>query len=165
MRKCLKSALVVMFIVVASPAWGQDNDRSSRRERLIQRFDTDGDGRLDREERRRARAFVKQLRQRHRENEAIPQTVVPGTTDLYKLKTGPYTVESRQSFELRDPRRDKIIPLRITWPNARGPHPLIVFCHGALGSKDAGQPLVQHWASHGYVVIQPTFGDSMSLMS
>jgi hypothetical protein len=30
-------------------------------------------------------------------------------------------------------------------------------------SKDNYQPLVTHWASHGYVVIQPTHSDSRSL--
>jgi predicted dienelactone hydrolase len=69
------------------------------------------------------------------------------------------------TYELRDTQRDKVIPLRITWPKADGPHPLIVFCHGALGSKDGGDPMANHWASHGYVVIRPTFGDSISLMS
>src|SRR5690606_31830494 len=39
------------------------------------------------------------------------------------------------------------------------------FCHGALGSKESAQPLASYWASHGYVAVQPTFGDSISLLS
>ena len=41
----------------------------------------------------------------------------------------------------------------------------MVFSHGASGSKDAYQPLIRHWASHGYVCIQPTHGDSLTLIS
>jgi len=60
---------------------------------------------------------------------------------------------------LQTPDRD--IPLRITWPAGTDPCPVLIWCHGALGSKDAYQELIRSWVSHGYVVIQPTFGDSL----
>jgi len=40
-----------------------------------------------------------------------------------------------------------------------------VLCHGLGGSKDGLLPLSEPWASHGYVVIQPSFSDSFQYMS
>lgn len=42
--------------------------------------------------------------------------------------------------------------------------PVIIWSHGALGSKDGYQPLAEFWAAHGYVVIQPTHEDSAKLL-
>ena len=43
--------------------------------------------------------------------------------------------------------------------------PVIVFSHGAGGSRLAYDPLVEHWVSHGYVVVRMTHGDSVSRLS
>lgn len=111
------------------------------------------------------------LRQRLKElggrsdSPAVAGKIDPADSRLYKLPAGPYERTVIESFTLRDEKRDKDLPLRITVPAGDGPCPLILYSHGALGSKDGYQPLVEHWASHGYVVIQPTHGDSISLMS
>ncbi len=84
---------------------------------------------------------------------------------LYKAGDGPMTVEYVETLEIKDERRDKTLPVRITWPKDEGKYPLIVFSHGALGSKDHYEPLVKHWVSHGYVCIQPTHEDSFWLLS
>jgi len=52
--------------------------------------------------------------------------------------------------------------VRVTYPKGDGPWPVIVFSHGLYGSKDGYQVLARFWASHGYVVIQPTHPDSLS---
>jgi predicted dienelactone hydrolase len=152
--------------VLTATALAEEPDAPSRREKLtrfIQRFDRDGDGRLSADERKELRTFLAELRGRRQP--AIPQTVFPGKTDLYKLADGPAKLQVVETFPLPDEDRDKTIPLRITVPAGQKPAPLIIFCHGALGSKDGAGPLVTHWASHGHIVIQPTFGDSISLMS
>lgn len=41
--------------------------------------------------------------------------------------------------------------------------PVIIFSHGAGGCKENYRPLVDYWVAHGYVCIQPTHGDSLSL--
>jgi dienelactone hydrolase len=74
-------------------------------------------------------------------------------------------VATAERVVLRDERRDKDLEVRVTWSDAGGPQPVIVFSHGMFGSKDGYQPLVQHWASHGSVVVQPTHADSLSLES
>lgn len=81
-----------------------------------------------------------------------------------QTQRGPYDTESA-TLELRDDDRGKDLPIRVTWPDAdKGPWPLIVYSHGAFGSRDNYKPLVEHWVSHGYVVVQPTHSDSLSLM-
>ncbi len=59
---------------------------------------------------------------------------------------------------------ERDVPVRVTYPVGPGPFGVIVFCHGALGSKDGYQPLADFWAGNGFVVIRPTFGDSLTLM-
>jgi len=82
---------------------------------------------------------------------------------LYKVAKGPHTVEALPKLVLHDGKRDKDLQLRITYPKAGGPFPVIVWSHGAFGSKDAYQPLVRHWASHGYVCIQASHSESVAL--
>jgi len=166
-RTWLITALLITAMGVVAPRTAAQDEPADRRARLrqfIERFDDDGDGRLSASERAAMRKFLQELRGRI-DHEPIPQTVFPGKTDLYKLADGPHEIAVVETYMLRDAKRDKQIPLRLTFPRAEGKYPLIVFCHGAMGSKDAGQPLATFWASHGYVVIQPTFGDSISLMT
>lgn len=48
------------------------------------------------------------------------------------------------------------------WPSDRPPVGHVLFCHG-LGSSGRGyEALSRHWARHGYVVIHPTFADSIN---
>lgn len=150
--------IVCLLGLSAATDAGQDG-----RAKLIERFDTNGDGRLDSAERAELRKFIGDLRgPRHK---PLPQTLSPGQADLYKFTDGPHEIDEIKTANLVDPDRDKTIPLRLTFPKAGGPYPVVIFCHGALGSKDGGDPLAHFWASHGYVVIRPTFGDSISLMS
>jgi dienelactone hydrolase len=81
---------------------------------------------------------------------------------LYKPQTGPYALKVVEQYTLTAAARD--VPMRVTWPDGQGPFPLLIWCHGALGSSDGYHDLVRHWVSHGYVVIQPTFGDSLQFM-
>ena len=62
--------------------------------------------------------------------------------------------------ELQDAKRSKLLTIRVTYPQAPGRYPLIVFSHGAGGSGDNYLELTRHWAEHGYVVVQPTHIDS-----
>jgi len=79
--------------------------------------------------------------------------------DLYAHDREPAEIDTR-SFALHDKQRRKDLDLRVTWPDEPGRHPVLIFSHGATGSKDVYQPLAKFWAGHGYVVIQPTHLDS-----
>ncbi|WP_306204056.1 alpha/beta hydrolase family protein [Actinoplanes sp. RD1] len=59
----------------------------------------------------------------------------------------------------------KVPPLRVrvTAPRERDETPVILFSHGFGSSYDAYGPLVDHWATAGFAVIQPTHLDSRRL--
>lgn len=92
-------------------------------------------------------------------------TTAPQTSDaLGKLaKRGPHAFEVQADVVLRDEERSKDLPIRITWPKHEGAAPVLVWSHGLYGSKDAYEPVSRFFASHGWVVIQPTHSDSLSL--
>jgi predicted dienelactone hydrolase len=68
---------------------------------------------------------------------------------------------------LRDEKRQKDLEVRVRYPavaqDAPGRFPLVVFSHGAGGSRDAFPDLTAHWTSHGYMVVLPTHADSIQL--
>lgn len=155
----------LIILGINAHAVAQDADRAERIAALKARFDVDGNGKLDADERQALRQFLKDNFGGNREKAALPQKLWPGEAPLYKFEQGPHELGEIKTVNLEDPDRKKIIPLRITYPKADGPFPVIVFCHGALGSNEVGDPLVAYWGSHGYIVIRPTFGDSAKYLS
>ncbi len=79
---------------------------------------------------------------------------------FYKLKAGPHSVGTAKTLTLHDGKRDKNLQLRVTYPKGEGEFPVIVWSHGATGTKDMYQPIVKHWVSHGYICIQADHSDS-----
>lgn len=70
-----------------------------------------------------------------------------------------------QSLNLHDDQRNKDIPLRAAWPRETdGPLPLIVFSHGATGSREGYTPLVEYWVSQGYICLQPSHADAWAMV-
>ncbi len=64
---------------------------------------------------------------------------------------------------IHEPTQNRDVSLRITAPVNGTKLPVILFAHGAQYSKDDYLPLSEFWASHGYVVIQPTHIDSTTI--
>src|SRR5229473_4971653 len=91
-----------------------------------------------------------------------PDAPVPPSADTngYELEPGPYAVSEVEDLVLHDAKRDKDLHMRIFYPNDAGKNPVIVFSHGAGGSQTCCDGLTHHWASYGYVTIQPTHDDS-----
>jgi len=87
---------------------------------------------------------------------------VPHLNDAngYELAPGPYIVSEAEHLVLHDAKRGKDLHVRIFYPNDSGKYPVIVFSHGAGGSQNCCDGLTRHWASYGYVTIQPTHDDS-----
>ena len=81
----------------------------------------------------------------------------------YKMELGPLPVRAIKTVVVHDAQRKKELQLRIHHPVGTGPFPVIIWSHGAGGSKDNYLTLMEHWASHGYVTIQPTHSDSRAL--
>jgi predicted dienelactone hydrolase len=78
------------------------------------------------------------------------------------LVPGPYEVLTVERVVLHDDVRHKDVPLKIYYPDAPGPFPVIVFSHGALASKDGYAGLARYWASHGFVSVHPSHADSVA---
>ncbi|MEO0421296.1 MAG: hypothetical protein AAF184_03100 [Pseudomonadota bacterium] len=99
------------------------------------------------------------------ERDAPAPTAAPWNgSDYYKLAPGPYAFDVVRRVDLDDRARNKQLQVRVTYPRAApAPRPLIVFAHGAWASNENYQPLVEHWASHGYVVLQANHRDSAAL--
>lgn len=89
-------------------------------------------------------------------------TSFPGwAADAYKSEAGPSEVGVANSVVLSAPDRD--ISLRISYPvGDGGPYPVVVLSHGGGCAGGSYGVIGDHWASHGYMVIQPTHPDSIS---
>lgn len=84
----------------------------------------------------------------------------------YKLAPGPWAVGVVDRLVLKDPHRRKNVEVTVRYPRAKGSRgrtafPLVVFSHGAGGSRAAFPELTTHWASHGYVVVIPSHAGSI----
>ncbi len=62
---------------------------------------------------------------------------------------------------LRDSKRGKDLEVSLTYPRQPGRYPLIVFSHGAFGSKDGYGPLAHYWSENGLIVARPMHEDSL----
>lgn len=83
-------------------------------------------------------------------------------TDGYKLETGPMAVNELQGLVLHDEKRNKDVHVRIFYPVITGKYPVIIFSHGAGGADTCCESLTRHWATYGYITIQPVHDDSVA---
>ncbi len=99
---------------------------------------------------------------RHPAAAAPSATPAPPSTEAngYELAPGPYAVSEVEDLVLHDAKHGKELHVRIFYPNDSGKYPVIVFSHGAGGSQTCCDALTRHWATYGYVTIQPTHEDS-----
>ena len=75
----------------------------------------------------------------------------------------PTPVISFKPIVLAAPERGDDLQVRVSMPATGDQLPVIVFSHGYGQSMDVYAPLVDIWAAHGFVVIQPTHLDSTTL--
>ncbi len=84
-----------------------------------------------------------------------------GDTDaLYKSTRGPHDVTIVDRLALTDPAQRRNVILRVLYPDGAGPYPVVAFSTGMFCYPQMYDRIVSHWASHGYVVIQPNHLDS-----
>jgi dienelactone hydrolase len=90
-------------------------------------------------------------------------------SDRFVLSKGDCSVV-RRDVTIHDGSRAKDIELRVRIPRPAGGKsapregwPLVVFSHGAGGSRDAFPDLLEFWGSHGYATIAITHEDSLLL--
>ncbi|WP_078873143.1 alpha/beta hydrolase family protein [Streptomyces sp. NRRL S-1868] len=75
----------------------------------------------------------------------------------------PATVVSAKPVVLPAPGRGEDLQVRVSAPATGEGLPVLVFSHGFGWSLDGYAPLADHWAAHGFVVVQPTHLDSRTL--
>lgn len=75
----------------------------------------------------------------------------------------PSPVVSVKPIVLSAPGRGENLKVRVSAPTTGRNLPIIVFSHGSGSSLEGYGPLVDFWAAHGFVVIQPTHLDSRTL--
>jgi len=92
---------------------------------------------------------------------ALPEETSREAADGYKLETGPLAVTEVSDIVLHDEKRNKDLHVRIFYPVQQGKYPVIVFSHGAGGSESCCESLTRHWATYGYITMQPTHDDSI----
>ena len=68
-----------------------------------------------------------------------------------------------EQLKLTNEELGKELGVRLSFPRSDGTFPVVLFSHGAYSSKDLYGLLLDHWASHGYVVLAPTHRDSTTL--
>lgn len=73
------------------------------------------------------------------------------------------TIVSAEPVTLAAPERGTDLRVRIAAPATGDELPVIVFSHGFGTGLDDYRPLADHWAAHGFVVVQPTHLDSRTL--
>lgn len=70
----------------------------------------------------------------------------------YKSEPGPHDVGAVR-YEWPDTNRRRAVPVKIYLPTGGSAFPVLVFSHGAGGSREGYEYLGRHWASHGYVSV------------
>ncbi len=73
--------------------------------------------------------------------------------EIPALEPGPYVVIKREAQTLT--LGDRNLRLRVVEPQGTGPFALILFSHGFASDTDQYDALLNHWASHGYIVVAP----------
>lgn len=89
-------------------------------------------------------------------------TLLAGCTaaGAYKPAPGPFAVLVTEPVTVTDPAQPRDIPVRVAAPAGPGPYPVVVFSHGARCYPQGYGPVIEHWVSHGYVVLLPDHLDS-----
>ncbi|MCX2430395.1 alpha/beta hydrolase family protein [Pedobacter sp. GR22-10] len=80
------------------------------------------------------------------------------------MKEQIFDTQMTNALILAAPGREHPLEVRLTAPVTGTELPLILFAHGFGSSAYGYDPLVNYWAARGFLVIQPTFLDSKTLL-
>ena len=94
---------------------------------------------------------------------------------VYKLQRGPYNVVAKTGAVLVTD-EDKALDISLFYPEQPHPEqssaghteeqfPLLLFSHGNWSTKDKYNAVIEHWVSHGYIVLAPNHLDCCSAIN
>jgi fermentation-respiration switch protein FrsA (DUF1100 family) len=93
-----------------------------------------------------------------------PTSNMMDTSDMPDAATtGTAPVVSVKPIVLPAPGRGEDLRVRVSAPVTGHGLPVVLLAHGFGSSLDGYGPLADHWAAHGFVVVQPTHLDSRTL--
>jgi para-nitrobenzyl esterase len=117
-------ALIALGLLSTVGTAQQRRDRAGADKSLMQRFDSNGDGQIDDQERRSVREKIRQMQNK-------PGAMTPsGKTE---------TVGGRLVTEMQYASSDgRMIPCVLSMPPGDGPFPVLVTIHGGQGNRDLG---------------------------
>jgi len=81
----------------------------------------------------------------------------------WNTAAGPYDVKHVDELKLFDEKQDREIVLQVSYPDAEGSFPVVVFSHGAFCYPQQFRSVTDRWVSNGYVVIALNHLDSPNL--
>ena len=82
---------------------------------------------------------------------------------LYGAAQGPYEVTASRNLVLPGGADKRDLELNLYYPGDGQGFPLLLFSHGNWSNKDSYDQIIEHWVSHGYVVIAPNHLDCCSM--
>ena len=118
------SAVLAPFLLLLNIAQAQDRSGADKgaNSSLIQRFDTNGDGKIDEQERRAVRSKMQQMQNK-------PGAMTPSAQ--------PKMIGNRTITDMQFASSDgKLIPCVLSMPQGTGPFPVLVTIHGGQGNRD-----------------------------
>lgn len=78
---------------------------------------------------------------------------------LYGVKPGHHQVVAVRGLTLAGHKGERDLLLNLYFPGEGTEHPLLLFSHGNWSDKESYDRIIEHWVSHGYVVIAPNHLD------
>ncbi|MGW5761790.1 alpha/beta hydrolase family protein [Streptomyces tendae] len=87
----------------------------------------------------------------------------PVSATAHATATAPAPVVSVKPVVLPAPERAEDLRVRVSAPVTGHRLPVVLLAHGFGSSLDGYGPLADHWAAHGFVVVQPTHLDSRTV--
>ncbi|MFV8783958.1 alpha/beta hydrolase family protein [Microbulbifer sp. SA54] len=95
--------------------------------------------------------------------EARPMPADADISSLYGLEQGPHAVAVIPEMTLTTP--DGPLMLTAFYPESAGSFPLLLFSHGNFSDRRAYDRIIDHWVSHGYVVLAPDHLDAGGMLN
>jgi predicted dienelactone hydrolase len=85
---------------------------------------------------------------------AAPLTASPQQVQsLYGAQAGDLPVRRVTDLALPATDTGRELPFSVYFPDGEGPYPLLLFSHGNWSNRHSYDRLIEHWVSHGYVVL------------